>query len=104
MAICAAHSLADYAERRGINPDDIVPTMDEASVFPHESADVAMQAIKDGVARVQITREEAFGMASRDIEHARSMTRFLTENGFIEKPPVEMVKKALQWAVEQVSA
>jgi len=52
MAIAAAHSLADYAERRGINPENIVPTMDEADVFPVESADVAMQAIADGVARI----------------------------------------------------
>ncbi|HMA62799.1 MAG TPA: NADP-dependent malic enzyme, partial [bacterium] len=47
MAIAAAHSLADYAEKRGIGPDNIVPTMDEADVFPHEAADVAMQAIED---------------------------------------------------------
>jgi malate dehydrogenase (oxaloacetate-decarboxylating) len=47
MAIAAAHSLANYAEQRGIHPEDIVPNMEEAAVFPHEAADVAMQAIKD---------------------------------------------------------
>jgi len=66
MAIAAAHSLADYAEKRGINPDNIVPTMDEASVFPQEAADVAMQAIKDGIARVEMTWDEAFNKAKRE--------------------------------------
>ena len=34
MAIAAAHSLANYAEKRGIHPDNIVPNMEEAGVFP----------------------------------------------------------------------
>lgn len=102
MAIAAAHSLADYAEKRGINPNDIVPNMEEAGVFPHEAADVAMQAIKDGVARIQMTREEAFQKAKKDIDHARGLTRSLMDNGFIEMPPMEMIQKALAYAIDQV--
>ncbi|MEI7492193.1 MAG: NADP-dependent malic enzyme [Bacteroidota bacterium] len=102
MAIRAAHSLADYAERRGINPEDIVPNMEEAGVFPHEAADVAMQAIADGVARVTMTWQEAFDKAKKDIEHSRNMTRSLMDNGFIEMPPIDMIKDALSWAIEQV--
>jgi malate dehydrogenase (oxaloacetate-decarboxylating) len=102
MAIAAAHSLADFAEKRGINVDNIVPNMEEASVFPHESADVAMQAIKDGVARIRLTREEAFGRAKNDIDYARSMTKLLMEKGFIENPSHEMIKSCLQWAIQQV--
>jgi malate dehydrogenase (oxaloacetate-decarboxylating) len=103
MAIAAAHSLADYAEKRGIHVDDIVPTMEEASVFPHEAADVAMQAIKDGVARVTLTWEEAFSKAQKDIECARAITRNLMDKGFIESPPQAMIKSALAFAIEQVS-
>jgi len=102
MAIAAAHSLAHYAEKRGISVDDIVPNMEEAAVFPHEAADVAMQAIKDGVARIQMTREEVFTKAKEDIEHARCLTRSLMDKGFIEMPPVEMIQSALNWAIEQV--
>lgn len=102
MAIRAAHSLADYAEARGINPENIVPNMEEAGVFPHEAADVAMQAIADGVARVTMTREQAFEIASKDIDYARSLTRSLSENGFIKQPPIEMIKDALNWAIDQV--
>jgi malate dehydrogenase (oxaloacetate-decarboxylating) len=103
MAIAAAHSLANYAEKRGINPEDIVPNMEEASVFPEEAADVAMQAIKDGVARVQMTREQAFAKAKADIEYSRSLTKSLTDNGFISAPKQQMLQDALDWAIKQLS-
>ena len=102
MAIAAAHSLANYAEKRGINIDNIVPTMDEADVFPVEAADVAMQAIKDGVARTKMTWEEAYQMAKKDIEYSRSMAKSLHDNGFIADPPVEMLEDALCWTVKQI--
>ena len=102
MAIAAAHSLAHYAEKRGISVDDIVPNMEEAAVFPHEAADVAMQAIKDGVARINMTWEEVFSKAKKEIEHARCLTRSLMDKGFIEMPPVDMIRGALSWAIEQV--
>ncbi len=102
MAIAAAHSLANFAEKRGINPENIVPTMDEASVFPEEAADVAMQAIKDGVARVEMSYEEAFKMAERDIRYAREITKCITDEGFLTQPKEEMLKDALQWAIDQV--
>lgn len=102
MAIAAAHSLAGYAEKRGISPENIVPNMEEASVFPHEAADVAMQAIKDGVARINITWEEAFTKAKKDIEHARCLTRALMDKEFIETPPPDMIRTALAFAISQV--
>ncbi|HNW97187.1 MAG TPA: NADP-dependent malic enzyme [Bacteroidales bacterium] len=102
MAIAAAHSLADYGERRGINPENIVPTMSEAGVFPEEAADVAMQAIKDGVARVKISREEAFAKADADIKQARAMTETLVDKGYIKQPSQEMLQEAISWAVNQV--
>ena len=103
MAIAAAHSLADYAERRGIHSENIVPNMNEASVFPEEAADVAMQAIKDGVARIEITREQAFNKAAEDIQYARNMTQKLVDEGFIASPPEALLQDALDWAVKQVS-
>jgi malate dehydrogenase (oxaloacetate-decarboxylating) len=102
MAIAAAHSLAGYAFKRGITPEDIVPNMEEAAVFPHEAADVAVQAIKDGVARNEMTWQEAFDKAKKDIESARCLTRSLMDKGFIEMPPIEMIRGALNWAVDQV--
>lgn len=103
MAIAAAHSLANYAERRGINTENIVPNMEEAAVFPEEAADVAMQAIKDGVARIHMTREEAFKIADADIKYSRDLTKSLVDNGFIKAPSQEMLQSALEWAIAQVS-
>ncbi|MBU4487285.1 MAG: NADP-dependent malic enzyme [Candidatus Delongbacteria bacterium] len=102
MAIAAAHSLADYAEKRGIDPENIVPTMSEATVFPVEAADVAMQAIKDGVARINMTWDEAFAKAKTDIEYSRNMTQSLMDTGFIKTPEDSMLQEALDWAVGQV--
>jgi malate dehydrogenase (oxaloacetate-decarboxylating) len=103
MAIAAAHSLADYAEKNGtLSPDYIIPTMDEAEVFPQESADVAMQAIKDGVARVNMSFDEAFALAKKDIEYSRSLTQNLIDSGFIQSPPEEIIQNAINFAVENV--
>ena len=102
MAIAAAHSLADYAEKRGINTENIVPNMEEAGVFPKEAADVAMQAIKDGVARVKMTWQEAFDKARIDIDSARGLTRSMMDTGFIKMPPMEMIQSSLDWAIAEM--
>ncbi|HNT41631.1 MAG TPA: NADP-dependent malic enzyme [Tenuifilaceae bacterium] len=104
MAIAAAHSLAGFAEKRGISPENIVPTMDEADVFPVEAADVAVQAVKEGVARRQVSWEEAYRIAKKDIESSRSMTKALYDNGYIANPPAEMLEDALLWTIQQVEA
>jgi malate dehydrogenase (oxaloacetate-decarboxylating) len=103
MAIAAAKSLADFAEKRGINPDNIMPTMEEAGVFPNEAAEVATQAIVDGVARVTMTWDEAYNKAREDIEYSRNLTDLLMKNGFISLPKEEMINEALEYAVKQVS-
>jgi malate dehydrogenase (oxaloacetate-decarboxylating) len=102
MAIAAANSLADYAEERGINPENIVPTMDEADVFPYEAADVAMQAIEDGVARIELSRDEVYQWAKKDIEYSRGIVDALTDKGFIKEPPQSLLQEALDWAVDNV--
>lgn len=102
MAIAAAESLAKYAEKRGINPDDIIPKMDEAAVFPVEAADVAMQAIKDGVARIELTWQEAFDIAKRDIEYARGLTDHMMEEKYIDEVPQSLLDEALQAAIDEV--
>ena len=102
MAIAAAESLAKYAEKRGMNKDNIIPKMDESAVFPEEAADVAMQAIKDGVARVKVTREEAFEIAKKDIDYARGLTHHLMDENYIEKVPQQLLDDALKAAVDAV--
>lgn len=102
MAIAAAHSLADYAEKHGIHPDKIVPTMDEADVFPVEAADVAIQAIKDGVARIEYSWEQVYEMAKVDIAHSRDTIHHLSEKGFIGMPPQEIIDNALEYTLKSI--
>ncbi|MCD4702026.1 MAG: NADP-dependent malic enzyme [Candidatus Aegiribacteria sp.] len=102
MAVAAARSLANFARKKGFNPDYIIPTMDEADVFPEEAADVAMQAIKDGVARLEKTREQVLEEARADIMESRSLVNKLMEEGFIKEPPPELIEEALKLAVDSV--
>jgi malate dehydrogenase (oxaloacetate-decarboxylating) len=102
MAIRAAHSLADYAVRRGIDPENMVPTMDEADIFPIEAADVAMQAIEEGVARIEMKRDQILEIARRDITEARELTAAMVRDGFIKYVPETMLQEALQGAISSV--
>ena len=102
MAIAAARSLAGFAERKGLSPEYIIPNMDEAAVFPHEAADVAEQAARDGVARRPLPRDEVYRRAEADIAYARGLMENMLLNGFLKEPPRSMLEEALQWAIAQV--
>ncbi len=106
MAIAAAKSLARFAEEEGalpLGPEYITATMEEPGVFPYEAADVAMQAIKDGVARVTMTREEVYKKAEEDITYSRSLTDSLIHNGFIKQPTEELIQDALDFAIKSIT-
>jgi len=95
MAIRAAHSLADFAADRGIDPENIIPTMDEADVFAREAADVAMQAIEDGVAKLSPNYDEVYAQASQEIKATRELCRKMMEDAFIREPPRDLIDSAL---------
>ncbi len=103
MTIAAAESLASFAEQRGIDPETIIARMDERGVFPQEAADVAMKAMDEGLARVTISREDAYAQAEADIEDAHKTVEVLMTEGLIAEPPQEMLAEALEWAMEQVA-
>lgn len=102
MAIRCAHSIADYSEKKGIDPENIVVKMNDEDVFAVEAADVAMQAIKEGLARTTMSWDEAFKRAKAEITESRAITRQLMESGFIKEPPQEFFTQALDYAVEQI--
>jgi malate dehydrogenase (oxaloacetate-decarboxylating) len=102
MAIRCAHSIADFAERRGISPDDITARMDETEVFAIEAADVADQAAKEGVARSALTWLEVRDRALADIRESRKLTEDLMRLGYVKEPPMEMLEEALAFAIESV--
>ncbi|MDR3173051.1 MAG: NADP-dependent malic enzyme [Treponema sp.] len=103
MAIRCAHSIAEFSEKRGISPDSIIATMEETEVFAREAADVAVQAIKEGVARVTLTWEEVYQRAKADIAAARALVEDMKKLGHIKEPPAELLEAALQQAIEAVT-
>ncbi|MDX9828244.1 MAG: NADP-dependent malic enzyme [Spirochaetia bacterium] len=102
MAIRCAHSLADFAKARGIGPDNIVATMEETEVFAVEAADVAMQAVAEGVARIEATWQEVHDKALADIQASRKMTKDLMSAGHIKEPPKAMLEELLKEAIAEV--
>ncbi len=104
MAIAAAHSLAAFARRRGISEQNILATMDETEVFAHEAADVAMQAIADGVARIQMSREEVFNSALSQINETRALVHMMMEQGFISPPPEGLIGEVLSSCLAEYKA
>ena len=102
MAITAARSLAAFAERRGLSPTYIIPTMEESEVFPQEASDVAMQAVQDGVARVALSREDVYRRAAADIAYSSQLMNTMLADGLIPEPPQKMLEESLQWAIGQV--
>jgi malate dehydrogenase (oxaloacetate-decarboxylating) len=104
MALAAAQSLADSAEKKGISPEYIIPKMDEHDVFPVEAADVAVQAVKDGVARIELSRDEVFKIAQKDIQESRNLIQHLMTEGFIKEPPMSMLEEALKTTIAAIRA
>jgi len=102
MAIRCAHSIADFAEKRGISPDNIIANMEETEVFAVEAADVAMQAISEGVARLELSWDEVYKRARADIASARGLVADMQKLGHIQEPPQELLEQALQAAIEAV--
>jgi malate dehydrogenase (oxaloacetate-decarboxylating) len=102
MAIRCAHSIADFAAKRGISKDDITAKMNETEVFAIQAADVAIKAVEEGVARIILTWQEAYDHAMADIVASRKLTDDLMKTGHIAQPPLSMLREALDWAVSQV--
>jgi malate dehydrogenase (oxaloacetate-decarboxylating) len=89
MCIAAGRELAKFAEERGIHEGDIVPRMDEWEVFPREAVACALQSIKEGVARVKLSRQELWDRAASIIKNVRESTSLLMKEGLIPPPPEE---------------
>ena len=86
MCIAAAQTLSKCAEKKGLSEEYLIPTMDEAWVYPEVATAVALKAIEQGIARKVFSREELLKMATEKIQYAQNKTKCLTENNFIKMP------------------
>jgi len=92
MCIAAAKALAEYAEKHhpgGISEDYIVPRMDEWEVYIYEAVACAEESIREGVARLKLSRQELWERASAIIKAAHESLELLMKHGIIKPPPPE---------------
>ncbi|MFP4047935.1 MAG: hypothetical protein ACLFT4_09300, partial [Bacteroidales bacterium] len=80
----------------------IMPKMDETDMFAYEAADVAMQAIKDGVARVEADWDTIYNRTLEDIGLTRQTIDMMMEKDFIKSPDKKIMENALKKAIDAV--
>ncbi|MBP1672870.1 MAG: Malate dehydrogenase (oxaloacetate-decarboxylating) [Bacteroidetes bacterium] len=102
MAIKAAHSIADFAENRGITIENIMPNMLEWELFPKVAADVALQAIKEGVALKNLTWDEVYQEAKKDIMDTHEITKILQDKEFIKPITDDIIIEIMNKVIQKV--
>jgi malate dehydrogenase (oxaloacetate-decarboxylating) len=79
VVLVAARALADGAERRGLGPHHLLPTMEEPEVFPEIAAAVADEAVRLGIARLRLSHDEflerAKTLMGRPLRLVRALAR-----------------------------
>lgn len=85
MCIAAATSLAEFARKRGINENNILPTMEEREAYVAEAVAVALRAQEQGVARVSRSAEELRKNAKTMIESAQRAVKVLMKAKIIKR-------------------
>jgi len=99
MAISAAYSVANFAEKR--NPPRLIMPTWTRRVFAQEAADVAMTAIKTAWRGGSSTTPRVYKKRSRTSRGARRHRR-PDEERFHQGAGVEMLEAAVQKAVDAV--
>ena len=89
MCIAAAYELAKTAQDRGLHDEYLIPTMDEREVFPREAVAVGLKAIEQGVARLELSRDQLYQRASQIIGRAKGEIQLLMDEGIIPPAPEE---------------
>lgn len=89
MCVAAALELAKVAEDKGLSEDYIIPSMNEWEVFPREAVAVAKMAMKQGLARIEISEDELFEKADSIIRRSRYLAHILMDKGIIPSPPLK---------------
>ncbi len=87
MCVEAAYALAEYAQKKGISENYIIPKMSEWKAYVEEAVRVALKAIKDGVARVKLSKEELYERAESMMKRARKEVSLFMKTGLIKKSP-----------------
>jgi malate dehydrogenase (oxaloacetate-decarboxylating) len=87
MVIAAAKELANFAKKKGIGRERILPTMMDWEVYASVAAAVGMSAQEVGEARKKASRSELIESARDKIQHSRRALEALLKSGVIAEPP-----------------
>ena len=87
VVLAAARELARGAERRGISPHHILPTMEEAEVFPQVAAAVADAAVRLGVARRRMSHDAFLSRAQSLMQRSARLVRALARARLVPPMP-----------------
>ncbi len=87
MCIAAAQALAEYAERKGLSEDYIIPTMEETEAYVEEAVAIAEKAVEEGVARRKLGRSELEREVRELIYMPRRFMEIAVREGLIELKP-----------------
>lgn len=87
MCIEAAKALALYQQEAGMDEEHILPDMSEWKVPAYISAAVGRQAVRQAVAKLELSYEEILDGALAIIERSRKATRIAMDNGVIKPAP-----------------
>ena len=87
MVIAGAHAIANYAEKKGLNEDYIIPPMSETGMFIEEAVTIGLKAIEQGVARKKISRRELTDRATAAITRPQDIMKLLMKGKIIQPPP-----------------
>ena len=68
MKLAAAQALADLVSEEELTEEYVIPKPFDGRVGPHVAAAVAEAAVKSGVARIELSYEEAYKMAEEKLE------------------------------------
>jgi malate dehydrogenase (oxaloacetate-decarboxylating) len=83
MCLAAAQELAGSAARAGLDPEHIIPSMEDIDVFVREAVAVGMKAQEQGLTRLRLERDELEQRARAAIEAARRQLDVMMETGLI---------------------
>lgn len=88
MCYAAAEAIAARArDHKNFGPERIMPTMEEWELFPDIAADVAAQALQEGLAQRTISPDAVRAAARERIGRSQRLTQFMMDQGFIPPPP-----------------
>ncbi len=75
MCIAAACELANYAEKKGLSEDHIIPSMDDWQVYVKEAVAVGMCAVKQKATDMKISRAKLEATCCEIIKKSRDFYR-----------------------------